>query len=170
MSACSKTLVGTTVDCEPSMGGIVKAWIAPANDNATVTESAGVITNISNISEYHAFNFKKNTGSMTSTLNVDIANGVNFVTTNLVLQFNRMDTEKRIEMQALALSDMQVIVKDANGTYWFLGKDEYVNASAGQGHTGTAKTDCNNYQITLTDESIEFPFTVAESVIDQLPE
>lgn len=170
MAACSKTLVGTTVDCEPSMGGIVKAWIAPASDSAEISAEAGVITHISNIEDYHAFNFKKNTGSMTSTLNVDSTNGVNFVTTNLVLQFNRMDTDKRIEMQALALSDMHVIVKDANGTFWFLGKDEYVSVTAGQGQTGTAKTDGNNYQITLTDESLEFPYTIASSVTDNLPE
>ena len=61
-----------------------------------------------------------------------------------------------------------VIVKDNNGVYWFLGYDEPVNATAGGGQTGQAKTDANQYTITLTDESHELPYEVSKTFGDSL--
>lgn len=115
--------------------------------------------------EWYEYNFKKNTSSMTSTLNVDVANGVNYVSTELALQFNKMNTVKRIEMQGLAVNDMWVIVQDSNNTYFYLGYNEPVNASAGGGETGAVKTDGNKYTITLTDESDTWPYEVAENAL-----
>ena len=102
---------------------------------------------------------------MTSTLNVDPANGVNYVSTDLVLLFTRMETTKRIEMAALAVNELAVIVKDANGKYWYLGYDEPVAASAGDGQTGTARGDGNRYSITLQDTSTSWPYEVDGSII-----
>ena len=51
-----------------------------------------------------------------------------------------MDTSKRLEISALAIGNMAMIVKDANGKYWFLGKDEPTMAS-GTSQTGVAKGD-----------------------------
>ena len=100
---------------------------------------------------------------MTKTANIDAANGINYITTELVINFSRMETTKRIEMQALLLDEVMVIVKDSNGVYWFLGYDEPVTATAGGGQTGQAKTDANQYTITLTDESHELPYEVSKS-------
>jgi hypothetical protein len=90
------------------------------------------------------------------------------VTSELLLQFNRMQTQARVEITALAMGDLAVIVKDANGKYWYLGKDEPVNASAGDGQTGTARGDANRYTITLQDESKEMPYEVDSSIVDAL--
>ena len=90
------------------------------------------------------------------------------MTTDLLLQFNRMETTKRVEMSALAVNDLVAIVKDANGIYWYLGYDEPVNASAGDGQTGTARGDANRYTITLQDNSKEMPMEVGASIIDGL--
>ena len=79
-----------------------------------------------------------------------------------------METQKRVEITALALGDLVCIVKDANGKYWYLGKDEPVNASAGDGQTGTARGDANRYTITLHDESREMPYEVDASIVDAL--
>jgi len=70
-----------------------------------------------------------------------------------------------VELTALSLADLRVIVKDANGLYWFLGYDEPVNASAGDGQTGTARSDANRYTITLEDTSAEMPMEVDDSII-----
>ena len=59
-------------------------------------------------------------------------------------------------------------VKDANGKYWYLGKDEPVNASASDGQTGTARGDTNRYSITLQDTSLEMPYEVSDSIIEGL--
>ena len=161
--ACSQTLAGLVQDCDTSMGGIKKVWIATENPNPSTSD--GAIVGFEQSTTWYQYNFKKGTSSFTSTLNVDPANSINYVSTELILQFNKMTTTKRIEMAALAVNDMYVIVLDSNNTYWYLGMDEPVTASAGTSQTGTAKTDGNFYQVTLTDESDTFPYEVLETAL-----
>lgn len=163
MACISQTLAGLAQDCDNSKGGVKKVWIATEDPKAKVT--TGAISGFDNDVEWYEYNFKKNTSSMTSTLNVDAANGINYVSTELVLQFNKMNTVKRTEMAGLAVNEMYVIVQDSNNMYWYLGMDEAVAATAGTSQTGTAKTDGNFYQITLSDESDSFPFEVLESAL-----
>lgn len=167
---CIQTLSGLTRDCSSNMGGIVEALIANYDDVTGVTVSDGIISTISMASaaKFKRYSFAKNTGSLTSNYNIDAASGVKYVTTDLLLQFNRMETSKRVEITALALGDLAIIVKDANGKYWYLGKDEPVNASAGDGQTGTARGDANRYTITLQDESQEMPYEVDSSIVEAL--
>jgi hypothetical protein len=152
------------------MGGILEVMIANADDVSGVTITEGIITAISMAAsaKFKKYYFNKNTGNLTSTYNLDPASGVRYVTTELLLQFNRMETTKRVEITALALGDLAVIVKDANGKYWYLGKDEPVNASAGDAQTGTARGDANRYTITLQDNSLEMPYEVDSSIVDDL--
>lgn len=168
--ACSVTLAGLSRDCSSSMGGIVEVFIASYDDVAskTLTDDAVSAITMAAGKYFYRYSFKKGTGSMTSTLNVDAANGVNFVSTDLVLQFNRMETTKRVEMSALAVNECVVVVKDANGKYWYLGYDEPVSASAGDGQTGTARTDGNRYSITLQDNSVTWPYEVNSGVVEAL--
>ena len=79
-----------------------------------------------------------------------------------------METAKRVEISALAVNDLVAIVKDANGIYWYLGYDEPVNASAGDGQTGTARGDANRYTITLQDNSKEMPMEVDSTIVAAL--
>ena len=140
--ACGFALSGLAHDCESNMGGVASIWIAPYTvDAATVTEE--VITEISNSKEYKYYAFRKGAASLTKTANIDSTNGIAYVSSELLINFSKMDTTKRIEMNALLLSDVSVIVKDNNGKYWFLGYSEPVYATAGTGATGQAKTDAN---------------------------
>ena len=116
------------------------------------------------------YNFKRNTGSLTSTDTIDPANGVSFFTSDLSLVFAKQDTAKRIEISALALDDLVVIVKDANGKFWYLGYNEPVQASAAAAQTVTARTDGNNYTITLQDTSVKLPYEVDAAAIATLLE
>lgn len=160
--ACNQTLSGLVNDCSTSMGGIVEAYIANFDDVKSVTVTEDQITAImmADSAKFKKYWFRKGTGSFTSTLNVDAANGVNYVSTDIVLLFSRMETTKRVEMAALAVNDLVMIVKDANGVYWYFGKEEPVTASAGDGQTGTARTDGNRYSITLQDNCSTWPFEV----------
>lgn len=166
--ACSLALSGLAHDCDSNMGGVKAIWIAPYTvDAATVSED--IITEISNSNEYKYYGFRKGAASLTKTANIDSTNGIAYVSSELLINFSKMDTTKRIEMNALLLSDVSVIVKDNNGKYWFLGYSEPVTASAGGGQTGQAKTDANQYSITLTDECAVFPYEVSKTVGDALP-
>lgn len=168
--ACNQTLSGLVKDCSPSMGGITEVLLANREDVSAVTANSGKISEITMASsaKFKRYSFARNTGSMTSTYTIDQASGVKYVTTDLLLQFNRMETAKRVEISALAVNDLVAIVKDANGIYWYLGYDEPVNASAGDGQTGTARGDANRYTITLQDNSKEMPMEVDSTIVAAL--
>lgn len=142
-------------------------WIAPYTAGAATVDT-NKISAISNIASFKGYEFSKNTASMTSTLNKDLTNGTSYVSTEIILQFNRMETEKRIEVEALSTGDLQIIVRDSNGIYWFLGYDAPVEASAGTAQTGVAKSDGNFYNITFTDESFEYPYEILDTALTEL--
>ena len=152
------------------MGGIVEAHAINREYLLGVTAQEGVIkqATLAEGEKFKSYYFNRNTGSMTSNYTLDPATGVRYVTTDLALQFNRMETTKRIEVTALAQNELALIVKDANGKYWLLGKDEPVMATAGEGVTGTARGDRNGYGITLQDTSLEMPYEVDAELVAEL--
>ena len=166
MGCINYMLSGLVKDCQNSKGGIQKVLISTENPKPTVND--GAINGFGQTTEWHEYNFKKNTSSFTSTLNIDQANSINYVSTELILQFNKMQTVKRVEMAGLAVNDMWVCVLDCNNKWWFMGFDEPVNASAGSGQTGTAKTDGNFYQITLSNDSKTWLYEIDENAIPDL--
>lgn len=180
--ACTQLLKGITLDCEASVGGIKEVYIARYDDvdgqptvasTITVGEEAkpldgDMITAINAAGKFHKYAFRKQTGSMTSTLNVDETAGINYVSTELSLVFTKMETKKRVEIAAMALGQLAVIVKDGNNKFWYLGYNDYVSSSAGTGNTGTSKGDSNNYSITLKDESDSYPYEVHPSIVEAL--
>lgn len=168
--ACNQTINGLIRDCATSIGGIVEAYIVNYDDVTAVAVEADQIKTITLAGEkkFKKFQFRRGTGSMSQTLQVDNASGNNYVQTDVVIQFNKMETTKRIEMAALSVGELVVIVKDANGLYWYLGYDEPVMASAGDGQTGTARGDANRYTITLQDNAKTWPYEVPESVVTPL--
>ena len=168
--ACNQTLSGLVRDCQPSMGGIVEAHAINREYISEVTAQEGIIKQITLAEgeKFKSYYFNRNTGSMSSNYTLDPATGVRYVTTDLLLQFNRMETSKRIEVTALAQNELALIVKDANGKYWLLGKDEPVMATAGEGVTGTARGDRNGYGITFQDTSLEMPYEVDAELVATL--
>lgn len=168
--SCLQTLNGLVNDCAPSMGGIVEVYIANFADVDAVTVKDGIINSIGMASgaKFKKYGFRKNTGSLSSNYTVDQTTGADFVVSDLVLVFTKMETAKRIEISALAQGELVAIVKDANGKYWYLGKDEPIVISAGDGLTGTARADRNGYSITLQDNSLEMPYEVDEAAISSI--
>ena len=176
MGCNSISLASLDASCSQSKGGIVEVYLIPyeyisgttEGSGATISESAeteDLVTGISyagthTVSDWQMFRFRKNTGSMTSTLTIDEANGVSYIETELTMLFTRMETDKRVQMVALAKGEVAAVVKDSNGHFWFLGMNEGVVASAGTGQTGQNKTDGNYYQVTLKDSSDEYPYEV----------
>lgn len=170
--ACNVTLAGIVTDCDASLGGIKEVYIAQYADikSVTVDPESKMISAIEKeaSTKWYNYAFRKNTGSLTSTLTVDATAGTNYVANELALVFTKMETSKRIEIAALSVGQLAVIVKDANDKYWYLGKDEYVSASAGTGVTGTAKGDQNAYTITLSCDSITYPYEIDPTKIAEI--
>ena len=172
--SCSQVLNGIAADCQTNVGGVREVYIANYGDVTTVEVdgSSNMIKTITMADsvKFKKYAFKKNTSSMTSTLNVDPANGINFVQTDLTIVFAKQETVKRMEIAKLSLGELRVIVKDANGKYWFLGQEEFVSATSGSAETGTNRTDGNKYQIVLTDYSSSYPYEVDPSIISGIVE
>lgn len=170
MSCTSYALKGIAKDCSQSMGGIKNVYIANYADVTAVQVGTDKITGITVTSgaSFHGYALRKGAASMTSTNTIDNANGINYVTTDLVFNMLKMDTAKRVEMSALALNELAVIVEDANGVFWYLGKDEPVVCTTGTGATGQQRTDGNMYSVTLQDTSLTYPFEVDETIVDGL--
>ena len=172
MAYCNQTLSGITLDCSHSLGGIKTVYIANYGDveSVIVDDASGTISGLTMASgaTFQPYQFRKQTGSMTSTLTVDETAGVNYVSTELSLVFTKMETAKRIELSALSIGQLAVIVEDSNGVFWFLGKDDYVSATAGGAQTGVAKGDGNNYTLTLRDESDTYPYEITKEAVQKV--
>ena len=169
--ACNQTLTALLKDCQPSMGGIVEVLFANRDEvkEVKVTEEmVSAITMAETAKKFVRFQFPRNTGSMSSNYTIDPTTGVKFVTTDLVLVVNRMETAKRVAINAIMQNELVAIVKDANGKYWYLGMDEALVATAGDGLTGTARADRNGYSATLQDNSHEMPYEVNPEIIAAL--
>ena len=174
MAYCNQTLAGIQLDCTSSMGGIKTVYIANYGDVASLkTDDDGVITEIvmkDEQTKFKPYQFRKQTGSLNSTLNVDETSGLNYVSSELSLVFTRMEFAKRLELVALSKGQLAVIVEDCNGELQYLGEDDYVSANGGGANSGTNKGDQNAYNLTLTAESMEYPRFVKREVLDTVVE
>ncbi len=171
MACASITLANILRDCEANVGGIKKVWLTNYADGmftTTATTAGTIVTAVKTGTTWYTYEFRKGTGSLTSNLNVDEAAGTNFIQSDLVMQFSRMETTKRTAIAALSIAEVCGIVLDCNNKYWALGFDEPMTSTSGVGQTGTARTDSNNYQITLSDFSQSYPYEVEASVVSGL--
>ena len=172
--ACNITLSEQNLDCRDSMGGIVEVYaLADRSDITAIGETSGQTGMISGLTltsgaAFVTYKLRKNTGSLVNTYNISEENGTTFVRSELTLVFHKMDTSKRLEISALAIGNMAMIVKDANGKYWFLGKDEPVTMASGTSQSGTAKGDKNGYDAVFACEGKQEPWEVTAAAMATL--
>lgn len=164
---------GIAKDCVGSMGGIKHVWLgdySTFNKLGFIHEEDGdvYLDVIEHPEDLFKFEVRKGSSSMTSTMNIDEANGTNYITTELQLTFARMSPQKRLVLNSLRAGEMYAVIIDNNGLGWFLGLDNPITLTAGTAQTGAAIGDANNYQITITDTSIDLPVSLSEDAIENL--
>lgn len=169
--ACSKTIHGISSDCASSMGGIKKVLITEFSDSLyTVSgDTDGIpaaVTAVNSGATWHQYDFKKGAANFTSTLQV--GDGGNFVSTEIQMTFSRMEAKKRLAIASLCLSEVAVAVQDQNGIWHAFGVTDGVTVSAATGSTGSAKTDANQYEITLTDDYETFAPVLSEAAVETI--
>lgn len=164
--SCNVTLTGIALDCGTNLSGIKALYLANDASVGAVTVTEGEISAIdASAGTFKKYVPAKNTGSLTKTLTKDESTGVMYYTNEAVAQFNRMETAKRTEIANIDRGQFKAIVLDNNGKYWFLGKDNYVSATAVTGQTGAGLDEGNFYTLTLTDISAELPYEVDPTAI-----
>lgn len=158
------TLSGLNTACrENSFGGIKELYVAYADDVKTVVNASSNTIIPMLMGKAYTYKLKKGVGVLTSTFNADS----NTFTNEITIEFDKLDSAKRLEFMALMDAQLVMIVKDANNKYWFVGKDDYLSSSAGSAGTGTLFTDRSNYSMTFSCLSKELPYEVlAEDAAD----
>lgn len=151
--------------CASSLGGIKHIFLADYKEDAATVGSGETVTFAEDVTWLH-YPIRKNTASMTSTLNV--GDGGSYISTELAMVFTKMETAKRMGIQSIILGEAMAVVQDSNNHFWFLGKDAPLTSTAGGGETGVNKSDRNAYTLTLTDESLELPYELDETEVVKL--
>lgn len=148
--ACALTS-GYTLDCRDSMGGIVELYFIAKGDVSSVTEASGVVTAITKASakRFYKYEQQRDTASMTETFTSNVQNGTAYFDQELVIVVNKLNVAMRNELSLLVKNKLMAVVKDANGSYWLLGRTRGLDGTAGTATTGVASGDRNGYTFTF---------------------
>lgn len=163
--SCCRTLAGLVRGCDKAAGGIKRAWIACYGEVNQPTVVGGEITAITPTNVWHEYEFREETGSVTEVPTISNENGSIFYESSIVLVFNKQETEKRNQVEALGLSDLAIIIEDNNGEYHYFGYDTYVTMTDGSIETGTAWGDFNGYNLTFTSRSKSPHYLITEEAM-----
>lgn len=169
--ACTITLTGIGYDCETNLSGVKAIYIADFNDVTDASVGTGEIVDsitMESGKKYMKYVPAKNTASMTNTLTKNDETGVKYYSNEIVANFNKMDTLKRIEMNQLDGGQLSTIVADKNGKFWLVGdpNEDYATATAVTGQTGAGPDDGNFFTLTVTGMSGKLPLEVAKSAVE----
>jgi len=163
MASCtSYTLSGLNAGCKDSVGGVAKVWLA---DFSSVTWAIDASTHLATpdaTTAFKVYNLRKGAASMTSTLTVN-DNAGSYFTTEVAMNFLKMENAKRLEVMAMLMGQATGIVKDRNNRYWAIGINNPLEGSAGTGETGTAASDANQYTVTISVDDAELPREITDS-------
>lgn len=170
--ACTSATI-STIDgrCSTAIGGIKCVLVANKDDVTDVsTNEQGLITQITmaDTKKFAKWQFRKNTGSYTSTFSTDTAIGNNTVTTEVNLQFTRAEQQKRMDLQTALNAAAVVIIEDMLGNYLYLGFENEVTITNLVMQSGTQTSDLNGFTLTFTDIAQELPHFVDSSIISGL--
>lgn len=163
---CSQTLAGLASSCGINLGGgIAKMYIANRGD-VTETVTSNVVSALTE-GVFYEYNVKKESTTLTSTWTIDGA--VKFCQTDVAASIAQLSTTARVELEALLQADVYVVIGDNNGKYWAIGSGvDGAQLSALSGTTGTAKSDANQFELTITSYDSHFPYEVDAAIIDTL--
>lgn len=156
-----------TLDCRDSVGGLVEIYFIEAGNVSSITEASGNVTTITKASGkvFRKYEQDQDTAFFVENLNSNVQNGSLFYQQELTIVCNKMQTALRNELLLLNKNRLIAVAKDANGTYWLLGKTRFLHATAGNSGTGTASGDRNGYTFTYTALEPALAPTVGSSII-----
>lgn len=170
--SCSNTITlkGLGMNCDANIGGIKRAWFAPAGafTVAPVSGATGYaeITSAttSGMTKMALYEFAKETGSLVTTQVVNEQNGSNYFQNLVTLVFNRMEGWKHLEISALATGQLMGVIEDLNGNKWIVGDSTYLSSIGSEiATTGTANDDRNGYSLSLQENATHIPYELVNS-------
>ena len=160
------TLTAITKGCDNNIGGITAIYINDMDNVGipTIDQTAYMVDAQTVTEPYEVFEFRRNTGNFTEESAVDFANGSSFVIATITLMFHRREASKSKAIKILSEGqrDLAIIVKDANGKYWYF---PFAQLSATAEGSGTAKADGSKYSVTFIAENENLAYEVDPTII-----
>ena len=169
---CCGTLKGITDECNVDIGGINSVYIAcwdnvqkPVMSNGLITTIVGSALGLSPI--WKKYFFKNDTGNVVST-GQNQTNGMSSVTSVVSIQLQGITTDTANEINQLRKSNLAIIVEHSKGIYSYYGFYRPVKLTGDTMNTGTAFSDFEGFDLTFTENSIEYPYMLSTSAVNQL--
>ena len=161
---------GYVLDCKDSLGGMTEVLFIAKADVTATTEASGVITAITKAAgkRFYKYELVKETANFVENINASVENGTVFYQQELTIVLNKLQANTRNEILLLAQSLLVAIAKDNNGNYWYLGKNNGLDITAGNSGTGTAIGDRSGYTLTFTGKEAALSPEVSSSIIAAL--
>ena len=158
MSTCD-IVSGFTLGCRDNTGGLKNIYILSGSIGST-SGTEGLISVISGSGIFYKFEFTRQTGDFTETINASLENGTIFYEQTVNAPFHKLQSSTRNQIRTLAKNpDISMIVETNNsegGTVFFLlGESRGLSLSGGQAQTGTAFGDLQGYTLTFTGQEPE---------------
>lgn len=147
--------------CDKSVGGIKAIYIANRDDIKfpldSNTQEEITSLQLAQGKYFAKWQFRKNTGSYTSTYASDMAIGNETITTTVALQFSRAEATKRLKIQKALNSAAVVIIEDMYGQLLFLGEDNEVVITECTMQSGTQTGDLSGFNLVFQDIADRLP-------------
>ena len=188
MACVSTYLSSISTSCTSNLPSIKQLWIgqfesakftytyltetdADGNQIIEAVSAATLNKEDAKTKPWVTFNFKKNTGELTSEYTLN-DNGSFYFTNSVNLVFAKLDNSKRLSLEAVASGECSCIVLDSNGQYWLLGGENPVSMSSLSATTGVAISDSNAYNVSISETSGSMPILIekeqAQTIINTL--
>ena len=185
MACVSTYLTSITTSCTSNLPSIKQLWIGQFEsakftytyleqtdaDGNQIKEAVSAATLNKDAKPWVTFNFKRNTGELTSEYTLN-DNGSFYFQNSVNLVFAKIDNSKRLSLEAVCSGECSCIVLDSNGQYWLLGGENAVSMSSLSATTGVAISDSNAYNVTISETSGSMPILIekeqAETIISTL--
>ena len=167
-------LSSITTSCGSNIPSIKQMWIGNFGsvtptytyvDGVTDADGNQVIESVTALAlgttpEYWVeYAFRKNTCSASSEMTIN-DNGSHYFTNALNMVFAKQDTNKRLNIEAIASGDCSCIYLDGNGKYWLMNLDAEVTLTSATANTGTAVGDSNQYELVLSQDAATMPIEI----------
>lgn len=172
---------GIAKGCRDNSGGLKRvlitnsanvASIAPVQGSVGTPADDGIITGITMESGKYFYEFipTKMSSNWVENIQSNVQNGTIGYEQVLTLVFGKNEASKRNQIKLMGQAEMVVIVEDYNNKYFYLGEINGMELSGGSSASGTALTDLNGWNITMTGMEHEPAREVDSSIIDVLLE
>lgn len=170
--ACSNLTSGILDLCNSGFSGVEKVFLANGPVQS-ITETAGTVSAITVggsalvPADFFVFDVPRQTSTINETITATQENGTVTYQQDITMIFNQMEASKRNEILLMAqATTMVAVVKDNNARYWSIGLELGAYLTAGTATSGTAYSDRNGYEITISGLESKPMFEVDGAIVE----